>query len=132
MERITSQPVLDYAVPERLLRRQFISVRAGLSVVLPLLRYLTFSCFSTGSDQFGSVVDTDLVGFATKLVFYVGPFVLCGVMALHSVYRHRPPLSATSYYVGVLGAAINAIAGASQVLSVYYGLLWQSIALPGQ
>ena len=123
MERSSSQPVLDYAVPAWFFRRQFISMRAGLSIILPLVHYLIFNYFEIDSDRFGLVVDGDLawLNFATNLVFYVGPFVLCVVLAMHAIYLHKAPLSPVSYYIAVFGIAINTIAGASQVISVYMG-----------
>ena len=123
MDRYPSQPVLEYAAPLPLLWTQFISVRAGLSIILPMLHYLIFNYFQIDSDRFGLVVDGDLawLNFATNLVFYVGPFVLCVVFALHSIYLHRPPLSPVSYHIAFFGIAINTIAGASQAISVYMG-----------
>ena len=123
MDRHPSYPILDYAVPVWWMRRQFISARAGISIILPLLHYLIFNYFQIDSDRFGLVVDGDLawLNFVTNLVFYVGPFVLCVVFALHAIYLHKPPLSPVNYHIACFGIAINTIAGASQVISVYMG-----------
>src|SRR4051812_39216316 len=120
---LVTRPVLEYAVPAEAFWTQFISVRAGLSIILPMLHYLFFNYFRIDSDSFGLVVDGDQawLNFATNLVFYAGPFVLCVVLALHAIHLHKPPLSSVNYHIACFGIAINTIAGASQVISVYTG-----------
>ena len=128
MDPHSAQSVLEYAVPARRLRDPVISVRAGLSVILPMLHFLVFNYFKIDSDSFGLVVDGlyPRLNFAVNLGFYVCPFILFIIFALHSLWKHKPPLSPVSRYVAYMGIVMNIIAGASQVVAVYtawYGYL---------